>query len=100
LPGYAGSSDTPENPSIKPSKPFGPEAYPAWSISLRERQNQTRLSPEIIGFVMYQRAKIGLSGAAITAQEEKIFNLSLHKRTLETILAYHGVLELKERCAA
>jgi len=49
---------------------------------------------------MYQRAKIGLSGAAITAQEEKIFNLSLHKRTLETILAYHGVLELKERCAA
>jgi len=53
-----------------------------------------KITPEIIGFVIYQRAKFGLSGAAITAQVEKVFNLSLHKRTVERILAFHGVLDL------
>jgi len=51
-----------------------------------------KVTPEIIGFVIYQRAKFGLSGAAITKLISKVFNLALHKRTVERILAYYGVL--------
>jgi transposase len=64
-------------------------------VSKTGRKTQPdKVTPEIIGFVIYQRAKFGLSGAAISAQVCKVFNLTLHKRTVERILAYHGILDL------
>lgn len=53
-----------------------------------------KITPEIIGFVIYQRAKFSLSGAAITKLISEVFKLNLHKRTVERILAYYGVLDL------
>jgi transposase len=53
-----------------------------------------KLTPEIIGFIIYQRAKFGLSGAAITQSILKEFNLKLHKRTVERVLGYYGVFDL------
>ena len=53
-----------------------------------------KITPEIIGFVIYQRAKFALSGAAITKLISEVFKLTLHKRTVERILAHYGVLDL------
>jgi transposase len=58
------------------------------------KKKPDKVTPEIIGFVIYQRAKFGLSGAAITSQVREVFNLSLHKRTVERILSYYGILDL------
>ena len=58
------------------------------------KKKPDKITPGIIGFVIYQRAKFALSGAAITAQVRKLFNLTLHKRTVERILFYYGVLDL------
>jgi len=52
-----------------------------------------KVTPEIIGFVIYQRAKFGLSGAAIAKDIFREFNLKLHKRTVERILGYYGILD-------
>lgn len=51
-----------------------------------------KVTPEIIGYVIYQRAKFGLSGAAIAKKIDKEFDLNLHKRTVERILGYYGIL--------
>ena len=51
-----------------------------------------KVTPEIIGYVIYQRAKLGLSGAAIAKDIFREFNLKLHKRTVERILGYYGIL--------
>ncbi|RLC96885.1 MAG: helix-turn-helix domain-containing protein [Chloroflexi bacterium] len=52
-----------------------------------------KVTPEIIGYVIYQRAKFGLSGAAIAKDIFREFNLKLHKRTVERILCYYGILD-------
>ncbi len=52
-----------------------------------------KVTPEIIGYVIYQRAKFGLSGAAIAKGIFKEFKLKLHKRTVERILGYYGILD-------
>jgi len=43
--------------------------------------------------VIYQRTKFGLSGAAIAKKIEKEFDLILHKRAVERILGYYGILD-------
>lgn len=60
----------------------------------RGKTKPDKLTPEIIGFIIYQRAKFGLSGAAITQNILKEFNLKLHKRTVERVLGYYGILYL------
>ena len=52
-----------------------------------------KVTPEIIGYVIYQRGKYDLSGAAIAKKILKEFHLKLHKRTVERILGYYGLLE-------
>jgi len=52
-----------------------------------------KVTPEIVGYVIYQRAKFGLSGAAIAKEIFREFNLKLHKRTVERILGYYGILD-------
>ena len=52
-----------------------------------------KVTPEIIGYVIYQRATLGLSGAAIAKDIFREFNLKLHKRTVERILGYYGILD-------
>ncbi|MBW1911546.1 MAG: helix-turn-helix domain containing protein [Deltaproteobacteria bacterium] len=52
-----------------------------------------KVTPEIIGYVIYQRAKFGLSGATIAKDIFREFNLKLHKRTVERILGYYGILD-------
>lgn len=52
-----------------------------------------KVTPEIIGYVIYQRAKFGLSGAAIAKDIFREFNLKLHKRTVERILSYYCILD-------
>jgi transposase len=52
-----------------------------------------KVTPDIIGYVIYQRAKFGLSGAAIAEKVLHRFNLKLHKRTVERILGYYGILK-------
>ena len=52
-----------------------------------------KVTPEIIGYVIYQRAKFGLSGATIAKDILREFNLKLHKRTVERILGYYGILD-------
>jgi transposase len=53
-----------------------------------------KVTPEIIGFVIHQRAKYGLSGAAIAKQILEVFNIAFHKRTIERILAHYGTLDM------
>ena len=52
-----------------------------------------KVTPEIVGYVIYQRAKFGLSGAAIAKEIFREFNLKLHRRTVERILGYYGILD-------
>lgn len=52
-----------------------------------------KVTPEIIGYVIYQRARFSLSGAAIAKDIFREFNLKLHKRTVERILGYYGILD-------
>ena len=52
-----------------------------------------KVTPEIIGYAIYQRAKFGLSGAAIAKDIFREFSLKLHKRTVERILGYYGILD-------
>jgi len=52
-----------------------------------------KVTPEIIGYVIYQRAKLGLSGAAIAGKVLQVFKVKLHKRTVERILGYYGILK-------
>lgn len=52
-----------------------------------------KVTPEIIGYVIYQRATLGLSGGAIAKDIFREFNLKLHKRTVERILGYYGILD-------
>jgi len=52
-----------------------------------------KVTPEVIGYVIYQRAKFDLSGAAIATKILKKFDLKLHKRTVERILGHYGLLE-------
>ena len=52
-----------------------------------------KVTPEIIGYVIYQRAKLGLSGAAIAKKVLQVFKVKLHKRTVERILGYYGILK-------
>jgi len=51
-----------------------------------------KVTPEMIGYVIYQRAKLGLSGAAIAEKVLQAFKVKLHKRTVERILGYYGIL--------
>lgn len=60
----------------------------------RGKSKPDKLTPEIIGFIIYQRAKFSLSGATITQNILKEFNLKLHKRTVERVLGYYGILNL------
>jgi len=57
------------------------------------KRKPDKLTPEIIGFVIYQRAQFGLSGAAIAQEIFSKFNLKLHRRTVERILGYYGILD-------
>jgi len=41
-----------------------------------------KVTPEIIGYVIYQRAKFGLSGAAIAEKVCQQFRVKLHKRSV------------------
>ena len=59
----------------------------------RGKTKPDKVTPEIIGYVIYQRAKFGLSGAAIAKDIFREFNLKLHKRTVERILGYYGILD-------
>jgi len=59
----------------------------------RGKTKPDKLTPEIIGFIIYQRAKFGLSGATITQIILKEFNLKLHKRTVERVVGYYGILD-------
>jgi len=59
----------------------------------RGKTKPDKVTPEIIGYVIYQRAKFGLSGAAITEKVLQEFKLKLHKRTVERILSYYGILK-------
>ena len=59
----------------------------------RGKNKPDKVTPEIIGYVIYQRAKLGLSGAAIAKDIFREFNLKLHKRTVERILGYYGILD-------
>ena len=52
-----------------------------------------KVTPEIIGYVIYQRAKFGLSGAGIAKKILDEYGLKLHKRTVERILGYYGILD-------
>ncbi len=52
-----------------------------------------KVTPEIIGYAIYQRAKYGLSGAAIAKEVFEEFRIKLHKRTVERILGYYGILK-------
>jgi transposase len=52
-----------------------------------------KVTPEIIGYVIYQRAKFALSGAEIAENIFEEFNLRLHKRTVERILGYYRILD-------
>lgn len=52
-----------------------------------------KVTPDLIGYVIYQRAKFDLSGAAITKKIFQDFHLKLHKRTVERILGHYGVLD-------
>ena len=52
-----------------------------------------KVTPEIIRYVIYQRAKFGLCEAAIAKDIFREFNLKLHKRTVERILGYYGILD-------
>jgi len=52
-----------------------------------------KVTPGIIGYVIYQKAKYGLSGAAIAEKVFEEFRTKLHKRTVERILAYYGILK-------
>jgi len=62
----------------------------------RGKTKPDKVTPEIIGFVIHQRAKYGLSGAAINEQVRKVFKGKLHKRTVERILADYGTLDLED----
>ena len=59
----------------------------------RGKTKPDKVTPEIIGFIIYQRAKFGLSGATITQDILMEFNVKLHKRTVERILSYYGILD-------
>ena len=60
----------------------------------RGKTKPDKITPEIIGFIIYQRSKFGLSGAAITQNIVKEFNIKLHRRTVERVLGYYGILDL------
>ena len=53
-----------------------------------------KVTPEIIGFVIYQRAKFGLSGTAIAKKIVQEFKLKLQKRTVESIIGSMRVLNI------
>lgn len=59
----------------------------------RGKTKPDKVTPEIIGFIIYQRAKFGLSGATITQDILREFNVQFHKRTVERILSYYGILD-------
>jgi transposase len=72
---------------------FHKEGIAGIAGKIKGKTKPDKLTPEIIGFVIYQRAKFGLSGAAITQDVIKEFNINLHKRTVERILAAYGILD-------
>ena len=55
----------------------------------RGKKKPDKVTPEIIGYVIYQRAKLNLSGAAIAKMVFQHFHVQLHKRTVERILAQY-----------
>lgn len=59
----------------------------------RGKTKPDKVTPELIGYTIYQRAKFGLSGAAIAKKISEEFNLKLHKRTIERVLAFYGILD-------
>ena len=59
----------------------------------KDKNKPDKVTPEIIGYVIHQRAKFGLSGAVIAKDIFREFNLKLHKRTVERILGYYGILD-------
>jgi len=72
---------------------FRKEGIAGLAGKIKGKTKPDKLTPEIVGFVIYQRAKFGLSGAAITQNIIKEFNVNLHKRTVERILAAYGILD-------
>jgi transposase len=72
---------------------FGKEGLAGLADKPKGKTKPDKVTPEIIGFVIYQRAKYGLSGAAITEKILQEFRLKLHKRTVERILGYYGILK-------
>jgi transposase len=73
---------------------FRAEGLPGLVDKPRGKTKPDKVTPEIIGFVIYQRAKYGLSGAGITEQVREVFNIPFHKRTIERILGHYGILDL------
>lgn len=50
------------------------------------KKKPDKITPEIVGFAIYQRAKFGLSGAKIAKLVESEFGVLVHKVTIERIL--------------
>lgn len=72
---------------------FRKEGLAGLILKPKGKTKPDKVTPEILGYVIYQRAKLGLSGAAITKHILKEFNVKLHKRTVERILGYYGILD-------
>ena len=72
---------------------FGKEGLRGLVDKPKGKTKPDKVTPEIIGYVIYQRVKLGLSGAAIAEKVLQEFKLKLHKRTIERILGYYGILK-------
>ena len=72
---------------------FHKEGLSGLALKRTGKKKPDKVTPEIIGYVIYQRAKFDLSGAAIARKIVNKFDLKLHKRTIERILGHYGLLE-------
>ncbi len=72
---------------------FRKEGLAGLALKRTGKKKPDKVTPEIIGYVIYQRAKFDLSGAAIARKILNRFDLKLHKRTVERILGHYGLLE-------
>lgn len=72
---------------------FRKEGFAGLALKRTGKKKPDKVTPEIIGYVIYQRAKFDLSGAAIARKILNKFGLELHKRTVERILGHYGLLE-------
>lgn len=72
---------------------FREEGLAGLALKRTGKKKPDKITPEIIGYVICQRAKFDLSGAAIARKILNRFDLKLHKRTVERILGHYGLLK-------